>query len=316
MTQVKTRLFALALVILAGCAQPPSRDTAATAPAMDSLVSVDWLGDHLDDPGLVVLDCTVLVEQDEQGNIVTRSARERYEQAHIPGAGFADLEGALSNGRSPLKFALPDPQAFAAAMGALGVGDDTRVVLYDDGGSGWAARVWWMLRWIGVDRAALLDGGLGAWRAAGRPLASGPVAREARSLTPHVRPELIADRDEVLAAIDDDSVWIIDALPEASFRGEFALYGRPGHIPGADNVPAMSLLAEDGRFRSDDELAALFGGAREERAITYCGGGISASVNAFVMHRLGYDDVAVYTNSLQEWAANPDNTMTGVPSLP
>jgi len=275
---------------------------------MDTLVTAQWLSQHLDDPDLVVLDCTVRVDM-EEGGVRIESGRADYEGGHIPSAGFADLMDDLSDGDSPLKFAVPTPERFAAAMGALGVGDDSRVVLYDASGSAWAARVWWMLRWVGFDRAALLDGGLGAWTAEDRPLSTEPANRTAKQLTPAPRPELIADRDEVFAAIDNSAVSLIDALPEASYRGEMAMYDRPGHIPGASNIPAFALLDESGRYRPHDELAAMHDGDHNARAITYCGGGIAASSNAFIMTRLGFTDVAVYTASLQEWAADPANPM-------
>jgi thiosulfate/3-mercaptopyruvate sulfurtransferase len=275
---------------------------------MDSLVTTEWLSRHLDDPDLVVLDCSVRVEMGEDGFRIM-NGRDDFESGHIPTAGFADLLGDLADGDSPFRFAVPAPEQFGEAMGALGVGDDTRVVLYDRRGSAWAARVWWMLRWIGFDRAALLDGGLGAWTAEERPLSIEPAERPARQLTVALRPERIADRDEVLAAIDNSAVRLIDALPEASYRGQMALYGRPGHIPGATNIPASSLLEESGRYLPLDQLAAMHGGDRDARVITYCGGGISASSNAFIMTRLGFTDVAVYTASLQEWAADPANPL-------
>jgi len=305
----KSLILVAALVLSCACAQPGQPPAVEQPPPMDSLVSTDWLSRHLDDPDLVVLDCSVRVEMDEGGGFQVLSGRADYDAGHIPSAAFADLMGDLSDGESPYRFAPPTPESFAAAMGALGVGDDSRVVLYDASGSAWAARVWWMLRWIGFDRAALLDGGLGTWKAEERPLSTEPAARPARQLTPAPRPELIADRDEVLAAVGDESVWIIDALPVESYRGEMAMYGRPGHIPGASNVPALSLLDESGRYRPHDELAAMFDGDRNARAITYCGGGIAASSDAFIMTRLGFTDVAVYTASLQEWAADPANPM-------
>ncbi len=273
---------------------------------MDTLVSTDWLSQHLEDQDLVVLDCSVLVDV-ETGQ--TSSGRAEYEAGHIPSAGFADLTGDLSDESSPIQWAVPTPEQFCAAMGELGVGDDSRVVLYDSSMSFWAARVWWMLRWVGFDRAALLDGGLMAWRAEDRPLSSEPSALSANQLTPAPRPELIADRDEVRAAIDDEAVHLIDALPEAIYSGEQAMYGRPGHIPTAVNICTMDLLDESGRYRPHDELAALHDGDRSERTITYCGGGIMASASAFAMTRLGFTDLAVYTASLQEWAADSTNPM-------
>lgn len=276
---------------------------------MDSLVTAEWLSQHLDDPNLVVLDCTVLVELLGDGSVRVVSGQTSYEDGHIPTAGFADLMGDLSDNDSPLQFAVPAPVQFASAMGKLGVGDDSRVVLYDGGNTGWAARVWWMLRWVGFDRAALLDGGLAAWNELGLPLSTEPASRPASHLSIALRPELIADRDEVFSSLDNDAVSLIDAMPAAHYSGEMAMYDRPGHIPGALNVPASSLLNDSGRFRSNAELASLIESDRNARSITYCGGGISASANAFILTRLGYTDVAVYAASLQEWAANPANPM-------
>ena len=134
--------------------------------------------------------------------------------------------------------------------------------------------------------------------------------KPAKILTPTTRPSAIADRAEVFAAIDDDNVCVVDTLMPEHYLGETVMYGRPGHIPGAINLCALDLLDESGRFRPQDELAALHTGDRNAaRTITYCGGGIMASCNAFVMARLGFTDVAVYTASLQEWAADPTNPM-------
>jgi len=306
------RLFILisALALTTACASSESRPDLTTDldDTMDTLVTTEWLSQHLNDPDLVVLDCTVLVEPGEAGVRIV-SGRVKYDGGHIPTAGFADLLGDLSDSASPTRFAVPTPEQFCAAMGALGVGDDSRVVLYDDNHSVWAARVWWMLRWVGFDRAALLDGGLGAWTAEGRSLSAEPANRPARQLTPAPRPELIADRDEVLGAIGNSTVYLVDAMPEPHYRGEMAMYGRPGHIPGASNIPALSLLDESGHYRPHDELAAMFDGDRDARAITYCGGGIAASSDAFIMTQLGFTDVAVYIASLQEWAADPTNPM-------
>ncbi len=282
---------------------------------MDTLVSAEWLNRHLDDPDLVVLDCSVRVEQAEDGSMRSVSARDEYETGHIPTAGFADLKGELSDADSPLEFALPTPERFAAVMGALGVGDDSRVVLYSGNNSVWAARVWWMLRWIGFDRAALLDGGLAAWTAEGYPLSTAAATRPAGTLAVHLRPELIADRDEVLASIGNPDVNLIDVLPEAHYLGDVAMYARPGHIPGASNVPVFSLVDDAGRYRPDDELEMIFDADPANRVITYCGGGIAASSVAFALTRAGYTDVAIYAASLEEWAADPAAPMeTGTES--
>jgi len=309
------------LVFVIGCGgaqtesgPPVAQDVAPASPAMDTLVTTEWLSEHLADPDLVVLDCTVIVQQNEDGSFDIVNGRANYESGHIPSAGFADLLGDLVDAGSELKFALPAPEEFAAAMSALGVGDESRVVLYDSMNSAWAARVWWMLRWIGFDRAALLDGGLGAWTAEERPLSTETVERPVGTLTVAVRPRMIADRDEVLSAIDDSSVHIIDVLPAPHYRGEMAMYARPGHIPGAANIPVWQLTDDSGRYLPLDELASMYTSDHDARHITYCGGGIAASSSAFVMTRLGYSDVAVYTASLQEWAADPALPMETAPA--
>jgi thiosulfate/3-mercaptopyruvate sulfurtransferase len=317
----RLHILVVALAFTTGCGvseTPPDlaavHEVEHSAPAIDSLVTAEWLGEHLDEPDLVVLDCTVGVEQEEDGSFRIVNGRGHYESGHIPSAGFADLIEDLSDTDVELQFAVPTPEEFAAAMSALGVGDESRVVLYDAGGSAWAARVWWMLRWIGFDRAAILDGGLAAWTESGQPLSTETIDRPAGTLTVALRPRLIADRDEVLAAINDSSVNIVDVLPEPHYRGEMTMYARPGHIAGAVNIPVMALTDEAGRYRSHDELASMHTTDRDARHITYCGGGIAASSNAFIMTRLGFSDVAVYTASLQEWAADPALPMETVPA--
>lgn len=280
---------------------------------MDSLVTAEWLKANLDDPDLIVLDASVTIAPDGNGGFQTVNGRAAYDEGHIPTAGFADLMGALADTSSPHGYAVPTPLAFATAMGELGVGDDTRVVLYDTTGGPWAARVWWMLRWVGFDNAALLDGGLNAWTNAGYALSTDAPTEPQRTLTVNLRPGLIVEKEEVRAAIDDESVELIDAMPGAHYRGDFSMYDRPGHIPTASNAPANLLFSESGRFKSEAELTALFEGDRDTRTITYCGGGIAASADAFIMTRLGFKDVAVYTASLQEWAADDNYPMVTGP---
>jgi len=281
--------------------------SADTQAKMDSLVTVEWLHENLDDTDLVVIDTTVQIDFSEKGELIINSGRDGYEQGHLPGAGFADLTNELVDTTSDYPYAIPTPEKFAEAMSALGVGDNTRVVLYSSNYSAWAARVWWMLRWVGFDNAAVLDGGLNAWTAAGYPLTTDATVKDAGQLTINLRPDLIADRDEVFAAINDDKVTLIDAMPAEHFRGEMVMYGRAGHIPTAINIPTV--FADNGLFLTDKELNKIHPDVRDQRAITYCGGGISASANALAMHRIGFIDIAVYMNSLDEWAADPENPL-------
>jgi thiosulfate/3-mercaptopyruvate sulfurtransferase len=302
-------VLTIALVYLAAPGRAESPPAPATEKAMGTLVTAEWLSEHLGEPGLVVLDCTIVVEMKEGGGFRSLSGREVYEESHIPTAAFADLKGALSDTDSDLQFALPTPEAFCEVMGKLGVGDQTRVVVYDRMMSVWASRVWWMLRWVGFDNVAVLDGGWGAWVAEERPQSAEPATYEPRKLTPHLRPELVADRDEVFSALEDEGVTLVDAMPAAHYKGQMALYDRPGHIPGAVNISPTELLDEDGHFKPREGLAEVITEDRKGRYIIYCGSGISASGVAFAMTELGFTDVAVYTASLQEWAADEANPL-------
>ncbi len=217
---------------------------------MENLVSTAWLAGHPDDADLVVLDCSVHTETDGDG-IRNTSGLGEFLAGHVPLAGFGNLTGRLSDRSGPIEFIPPSPNAFYKPMGELGVGDDTRGVLYDDCHTGWAARVWWMLRWVGFDRAALLDGGLGAWMAEGRPLSSDPPAiARPHVLTARPRPDLIAVRADVMAAIDEPGVTLVDALPSEFFNGQATIYARPGHIPTAINIPALGMPGDQRPDRS------------------------------------------------------------------
>ena len=274
---------------------------------MDALVSTSWLASQLGAADLRVLDCTVLLAPQPGGGYAVESGRAAWEGAHIPGSAFADLVGDLSDPHSPLRFTVPTPARFAEAMGALGVGDGHRVVLYDSRVNMWAARVWWMLRAFGFDSAAVLDGGWRAWTTDGRPTSTAPADWPPATFTARPRPGLFVGKDTVQAAVASRQTCLVNALDRAQHRGEVQHYARRGHIAGSANVPAMELVDDaTHRYRPVDELRAAFAdvAGRDERVITYCGGGIAASSDAFVLHLLGHDDIAVYDNSLSEWAAD------------
>ncbi len=278
------------------------------------LVDTRSLEARLADPALRVFDCSVHLVPDPSGRYRIVSGREAYDEAHVPGAGFLDVAGELSDPASPLPFTFPSAERFAEAMSRHGVGRGTRVVLYSRGSPMWAARAWWMLRAFGFDDAALLDGGLEKWTKEGRRVSNAGCAYPPARFEPRPRPGLIADRARVLAAIGDRAACIIDALPERSYRGEGpSAYGRAGHIASSVNAPFHKLVrAEDHTLRPADELRALFasiGLSREQTAITYCGGGIAASLDAFALVLIGHPDVALYDGSLSEWAPDPSLPM-------
>lgn len=276
---------------------------------MDSLVDVAWLQAHLADPDLRILDCTVAFEVGEGGKLAFFSGREDWARAHIPGSRFADILEDLSNTDSPYQFTLPDASRFGDAMEALGVGDGNRVVVYDATYSMWATRVWWLLHAFGFEEAAVLDGGLTAWKAAG-----GALSDETPNIVPATFSAALRDgwfvrKDDVRRAVDDPaSTCVIDALMPGMYAGEDTPYSRPGHIPGAINVPAVGVVDPDTRlFISDAEIRERFAPALSDpgqAAITYCGGGIAATADAFLLRRVGKENVAVYDGSMAEWTAD------------
>jgi thiosulfate/3-mercaptopyruvate sulfurtransferase len=275
----------------------------------DAIVETGWLAANLDDPTLRIFDCTTHLRYDEAEPgqpYRVESGRADYEAGHIPGAGFLDLQGEFSTSNSPFRFTLPAAEQFADAMSAHGVGDGIRVVLYSTANAQWATRIWWMLRAFGFDDAAVLNGGWQKWRAEGRPVSTAPGTVAPANFTARPRPGLFVGRDAVKAAIGDGAICTINALSAELHRGDDARYGRPGRIPASANVPAAALLdPADNTFRDPEDVAAQFraaGASPGAKVIAYCGGGIAATLDAFLLHQLGYADIAVYDDSMSQWA--------------
>lgn len=274
----------------------------------EAIVSTAWLAEHLHDPALRVFDCTtyLLYETGTGRPYSVGSGRPDYEAAHIPGSAFLDLQGELSDLSSPFNFTMPAPDDLAARVAAKGIGEGTRVVLYARKNMQWATRVWWMLRAIGFDDAAVLDGGFDKWAAEGRPTEAGETRYAPARLAARPRPGLFVGKAEVQAAIGDAGTCTINALAPDLHSGENPRYGRPGRVPGSVNVPVAALVDPAAMtFRAPAEVAARFaevGADRSKRVILYCGGGIAATLDAFLLHQLGYGNLAVYDASMTEWA--------------
>jgi len=277
----------------------------------EALVNGEWLEANLGDPSLRVFDCTTYLDPPSPGTQASydvRSGIADHEAGHIPGAGFLDLQGELSDNNSAphLRFTMPTAANLAAAFGRRGIGDDTRIVLYSRNNMQWATRVWWMMRAIGFDNAAILDGGFDNWVLAGRPVDTSLCTYPPAVLTPRPRSGLFADKDELLGAISNESVCTINALSADLHRGENPRYGRAGRIPGSVNLPAVDLQAPQTRvLASAADAKARFesiGANSADRVIVYCGGGIAATLDAYLLVQLGYDNVAVYDASMSEWA--------------
>jgi thiosulfate/3-mercaptopyruvate sulfurtransferase len=276
------------------------------------LVETAWLEAHLNDPALRILDCTVLFATDANG-VSLASGRDAWIQGHIPGSGFADFLQDLSDRTSPVPFMMPSATQFAEVMSQYGVREGTQVVLYDACSDMWAhmwaARVWWMLRVCGFDQAAVLNGGWHKWTMEGRPVSTDPLPYPPARFIAQLRPELMADKHEVLATMGDSHTCLLNALTVEDHVGSVVRYGRAGHIPSSVNVPTVALIdpvthayLPAARLREQFETV---GALSRERVITYCGGGIAASSDAFVLTLLGVPNVAVYDGSLLEWSADP-----------
>jgi thiosulfate/3-mercaptopyruvate sulfurtransferase len=307
---MKTAIWALVLLFPSLC-WAASDARSSDAEEMGELVTAEWLHAHLADDDLVVLDSSVLVLLDENQQMSNVSGYQDFLEAHVPGARFADLLVALSGPEARL--AMPSAEAFAKALGELGIHNQDKIVVYSSAMHVWSARLWWMLKWIGHDRVAILDGGLTAWRDAGYPVASDEVSTTRTQYQPRVRAELVSDQNAVRAAIQSPEIQLVDALPAAHYRGEFSLYGRAGHIPTAVNISATELTDAHGRYRRGDELSVFIDLPRDKPVITYCGGGVAAAATAFALRQAGVKDVSVYMGSLQDWLSNPDNPMTTDP---
>ena len=275
-----------------------------------NLVGTEWLAAQLGASDLRVLDATVFLHMNPEGQGYTpESGRARFDAAHVPGAQFVDLIDAFSDPATDVRFMMPPAARFCELAGALGVGDDTRVVVYSSGSPMWATRLWWMFRSVGFDRCAVLDGGFAKWVKEGRATSSEPTVPVPARLTPRPRPALWAGKEDVLRAMGDPAVCTINALSPAVYTGERNTYGRAGHIPGSVNVFYDTLLnPEDGTFLPPDRLRPLFdavGAFERPRVICYCGGGISATMDALALLQAGHRDIAVYDGSMWEWVSDP-----------
>ncbi|MFZ3391713.1 sulfurtransferase [Rhodococcus sp. 7Tela_A2] len=272
-------------------------------------VTPEWLHEHLDDEDLVIVDATTHLSMPPDGSVHIEPGLDTYAEAHIPGAVYADLFTDFSDHQAPQPFTAVSSDRFAIAAGAVGIGNGRRVVIYDQSSGIWAARLWWQLRLEGFDDAAVLDGGLPAWRAAGYPVSEEQVIPHAATFTAHRRPDLLTSTQDVLGALDDPHTLIINALDPATYRGESPSYPRRGHIPGSINIPFGDLVdPSTGRLKPAAELREIFekAGALDPdvRPVTYCGGGIAASGVAHALAVAGRTDAAVYDGSLNAWTAD------------
>lgn len=282
---------------------------------MESLVSTDWLAEEMGSDDLRIVDASSHLPT------AGRDARAEYEAGHIPGAVFMDL-AALVDPLSPVPAALPKPEMFASRMQKLGIGDGSRIVLYDDSDVKTSSRAWYMLTIFGATNVAILDGGLAKWKAEGRPLERGKREHKDRHYTAWEDTGKVRSKAEMLANIESKSEQVVDARDAGRFSGEVPDF-RPGvpsgHIPGSLNLPFYDLYNPDGTFKDKEGIRAAFeniGIDLDKPITTTCGGGVTAAVLCFALHLLGKDkDVALYDGSWSEWAVDPDTPKETGPAL-
>jgi thiosulfate/3-mercaptopyruvate sulfurtransferase len=272
-----------------------------------TLISAPELNQYLYHPEWVVIDCRFALANTEKG-------RRDYQQGHIAGAVYAHLDEDLASpvipgqtGRHPL----PAVEKLAETFSRWGIDESVQVVVYDDAGGAMAARLWWMLRWLGHDAAAVLDGGWQQWQSTGYAVRSGMESRAGRVFTPQPRPHLLADITEVLTIRHDPAYRLLDARSADRYRGENETIDPvAGHIPGAVSAPYVENLGVDGRFRPVEELRAryqnLLGDTPSEQTIVYCGSGVTAAHNLLALTHAGLGEGHLYVGSWSEWIIDPE----------
>ena len=278
-----------------------------------TLVSTDQLAEHLHDPQWVVFDCRFALTRTESG-------RQAYAKAHIPGARYAHLNEDLSGPITPRsgRHPLPDPVVLARKLGLWGVDEHKQVVVYDDSFGSMAVRLWWLLRWLGHDAVALLDGGFPSWARQGRELSA--EIPDIHSTEFHATPDdsLWVDSATVLAALQQKRV-VIDARAEERFTGFIEPLDKvAGHIPGSVNAPFEDNLDMRGNFLPAEELRALYApllhGARPDEVIHMCGSGVTACHNLLALEIAGMPGGKLYVGSWSEWITDPSRPIAGLPS--
>lgn len=273
--------------------------------AYTTIIDAAALAPLLQDPGIAVIDCRFDLAQPASG-------REAYLAGHIPGARYMSLDEDLSaavapgTGRHPL----PQPDRFAARLGEFGVANDTQVIAYDGGNGAFAARLWWMLRWLGAERAAVLDGGYAAWRAAGGAVQCGPASITPAVFTPRVDHDAWVSTSEVCRAIGDPGRILVDARAPERFAGLIEPIDKvAGHVPGARNHPFTLNLRADGSFLEPAQLErrwrAVLGDAAPSTLIAMCGSGVTACHHLLALQMAGLGGAKLYAGSFSEWIQDP-----------
>ncbi len=279
------------------------------------LVESSWLAEHLHDPHLRIVDMRGYVRMEERNGVQYAEyvgAREDYERGHIPGAAYIDWSSDIVDPDNEVEAQIASPERFAEELGRRGIGDQHLVVAYDaHPSSQFATRLWWALNYYGHNQVVVLNGGFPKWQREQRPVETTISSYPAATFTPRVQPQLRATAEEVLTSLNQQGVKLIDARDIGQYTGKVVRgEGRPGHIPGALNVPREELMdPATGTFRSNEELAQVFstaGVVPDEHIVAYCNGGVAATSVLFSLAMLGYPRLTNYDGSWNEWGTRQD----------
>ncbi len=275
----------------------------------ENIVECEWLSKRLDDENVRIFDCTTYLlyrDKDPSKPYDVESGISKYKESHIPGSAFLDLQNDLSKKGSPYSFTLPDFLDLKNRFQNLGVGDPFHIILYSRNGTQWATRVWWMLFVLGFEKISVLDGGYDEWIRLSLPTEDSVRKFNPAKFNASFRENIFVGKESTLKAIGDKSCILLNALTKDIHSGENPRYGRPGRIPNSLNIPFHKLVdSNTGKFKKPEEAAEIFNSmdvSSDKTILNYCGGGIAATLDAFILYQLGFKNLQIYDNSMSEWA--------------
>ena len=282
----------------------------------EAIVDCNWLKDKINKEEIRIYDCTTYLHYTDENPSKPYdvcSGNEEYKKGHIPGSAYLDLQNQLSEPNSSYSFTLPKLEKLADCFKKCGIGKPFHIILYSRNGIQWATRVWWMLYILGYKKVSILNGGFTEWLRLDFPVDRNSTYFASSDFSVDKNKDIFVHKEQVLKAINDKSCILVNALTEDIHSGQSSRYGRPGRIPNSLNIPFHRFLdLESGKFIKPSEALKIFKEKRispDKNIINYCGGGIAATLDCFILYQLGYPNLFIYDNSMREWAMNPSLPM-------
>lgn len=279
----------------------------------EAIVECDWLKNKLNEQNIRVFDCTTYLHYTDDNPTKpydVESGLKNYQLGHIPSSAFIDLQSDLSDKSSPYSFTLPSLKTLSNRFQRLGIGEQYHVILYSKNGMQWSSRIWWMLRAVGFDQVSILNGGFTEWMRLELPIEKAENVFDTSKFLFKPRLDIFVGKDAVLEAINKKSTLLLNSLTEDIYLGNNPRYGRRGRIPNSINIPFIQLLnKKNGKLKPIKEVIEIFNKKNitsDSLILNYCGGGIAASLEAFVLFQLGFQNIQIYDNSMSEWAMDKE----------